>query len=56
MELGEINVQVMKGYEELVNEQYKQPVNGLFVNVTASVLKAPVSDNSESDVGVNIEK
>ena len=43
-------------YEELVNEHYKEPVSGLFDDVTASVLRTLVSDKSESDVEVNIRK
>ena len=56
MELGENNMQVMKRYWELVSECYKEPVNGLFDNVTTSVLKALVSEESESDVEVDIRK
>ena len=44
-------MQVMKRYEELVSELYKEPINGLFHNVTSSVLKALVFD-----VKVNIGK
>ena len=47
MELGESNVQG-KRYEELVNEHYKEPVNESFDDVTASVLKVRMSDESES--------
>ena len=54
MELGENNVQIMKRYEELVNEHYKEPVNRLF-DVTTSVFKALVPDESESYVEVNLE-
>ena len=60
MKLGEnnIHVQVMKRYEELVNEHNKEPVNGLCDHVKASVLQALVSDEleSESDVAVNVGK
>ena len=56
MELGGNNVQVTKRYEELVNEHYKEPVNGLFNDVTVSVLKALVSNKLESDVEVNVGK
>ena len=42
--LGRNNVQVKKRYEDLVNEHYKEPVNGLFYDVTTSGLKALVSD------------
>ena len=48
------NVQIMKRYVELVNGHYKEPVNGLFDDVTPSMLKAMVSDMSESDVEVNV--
>lgn len=44
MELVENSTQVMKRYEELVNEHYKEPVIG---NVTVSVLKTLTSDESE---------
>ena len=48
----------MQWSEELVNEHYKEPaaVRGLFDDVTTSVLKALVSDESESDVEVNVGK
>ena len=49
MELGNNNVQIMKKYEELVNEHYKKPLNGKFGHVTASVLKELMSDD-ESDL------
>ena len=39
IDAGEANVQVIKRYEDLVNEHYKEPVNGKFEDVTASVLK-----------------
>ena len=39
VELGRKNVQVIKRYEELVNEHYKEPVNGLLDDMTTSVLK-----------------
>ena len=55
MELGRNNAQVIKRYEELVNEHLKEPVNGLFDDVTTSVLiKTLVSDESESDMEVNV--
>ena len=40
----------MKGYEELVNENYKEPVNGLFDDVTASVLEALASLKVRSEL------
>ena len=49
MDAGEANVQVIKRYKDLVNEHYKEPVNGNFDDVTASVLKALMSDVAESD-------
>ena len=49
MELGNNNVQVIKKYEELVDEHYKEPSNGNFDDVTASILKELMSDN-ESDL------
>ena len=56
MELGENNVQVMKRHAELVNEHYKEPMIWLFDDMTASVFKALVSDESESDLEVDIGK
>ena len=56
MELRRDNVQVVKRYKELVNEHWKKPVNRLFDDVTTSVLKALVSDESELDVEVNFGK
>ena len=56
MELGENSVQVMNGYNEKVNEHYKEPVIGLFDDVTALLLEPMVSDESESDVQVDIGK
>ena len=49
MDLGESNVQVMKKYEDLVNEHYKEPVNGIFDDVTTSVLEALMSDDDDDD-------
>ena len=43
----------METYEELVHEHYEEPVNKLF-DVMASMLKALISDESESDMEVNI--
>ena len=48
MELGNNNVQVMKKYEELVNEHYKEPLNGKFDDVTASALKELMSDDESN--------
>ena len=56
MELGENSVQVMKRYDEKVNEHYKEPLSRLFDGMTASVLESMVSDESESDVEVDIGK
>ena len=50
------NVQIMKRYVELVNGHYKEPVSGLFDNVTPSVLKALVYYVLESDVEINVGK
>ena len=46
----------MKRYVELVNEHYKELVMGLFDDMITSALKALVSDESESDVQVDVEK
>ena len=51
MELGENNV-----VSESVNQHYKEPGNGLFDDVTPLVLKALVSNGSESDVKGNVGK
>ena len=56
MDAGEANVQVIKIYEDLVNEHYKEPVNGKFDDVTASVLKALMSDEAESDTESETEE
>ena len=50
--LRENNVQVMKRYKQLLNEHYKMPMNGYINDVTTSVLKAVVSDETKSDVEV----
>ena len=49
MDLGNNNVQIIKKYEELVNEHYKEPSNGNFDHVTASIVKELMSDD-ESDL------
>ena len=56
VKLGENNIQVMKRYEELVNEHCNEPVNGLFDNMMTSVLKALVLNESESDMKDDIGK
>ena len=56
MKLGENSVQVMNGYNEKVNEHYKEQVIRLFDDVTALLLEPMVSDESESDVEVDIGK
>ena len=57
MDLGESNVQVMKKYEDLVNEHYKEPVNRMFDDVTTSVLEALMSDDDdESDTESGAEQ
>ena len=43
MDLGESNIQVMKKYEDLVNEHNKEPVND---DVTKSAL---ISDNEDDE-------
>ena len=49
MKIGEINVRVINKYEELVNEHYKEPENGTFDDVTASVLEQIMSDEDDDD-------
>ena len=39
-----------------MNEHDEEPVNGLFDDVTTSVLKALASNESESDVEVDVGK
>ena len=56
MDLRESNIQVMEKYEDLVNECYKEPVNGVFNNVTTSVLEALISDDGESDTESGAEQ
>ena len=45
----------MKRYEELVNKHYNEPVNKLFDDVTASVLEALVSNESESESDMEVD-
>ena len=40
VELGENNIQVMKTYSELMNEQYKEPVNELFDDMASCDMSA----------------
>ena len=47
--LGESNVCEINKYEELVNEHYKEPENGTFDDVTASVLEQMMSDEDDDD-------
>ena len=49
-------MQVINRYEDLVNEHYKQPVNGKFDDVTASVLKALMSNEAKSDTESETEE
>lgn len=49
MDIGDSNTQVLKKYEELVTEHYKEPENGTFDDVTASVLAALMSGDEEED-------
>ena len=49
MDIGDSNTQVLKKYEELVMEHYKEPENGTFDDVTASVLAALMSGDEEDD-------
>ena len=46
----------MKRYVDLVNERYKEPGIEMFNNVTTSVIRAMVSDESESNVEVDVAK
>ena len=46
VELRRNNISVMKTYEELVNERYREAVNGMFDDTLTSVFKAKVSDES----------
>ena len=47
--VGESNLQALKKYEELVSEHYKEPVNRMFDDVTASALEALKSDDDDDD-------
>ena len=49
MGIGESNLQALKKYEELVSEHYKEPVNRMFDDVTASALEALKSDDDDDD-------
>ena len=46
----------MKRYVNLVHEHYKKSGIELFNNVTTSVVRALVSDESESNVEVDVAK
>ena len=46
----------MKRYGDLVNEHYKEPGIEKFDDLTTSVIRALVSDESESDVEVDAAK
>lgn len=51
MDISKENVQAMKKYEALVEEYYKEPVDGKFEDATAAILqslKALASDDEES--------
>lgn len=39
MDVGEKNMQALQLYESLVREHYKEPVDGVFEDITASVLE-----------------
>ena len=49
MDIGDSNTQVLKKYEELVVEHYNESENGMFDDVTASVLVALMSGDEEDD-------
>ena len=51
MGVGESNLQALKKYEDLANEHYKEPINGMFDDVTASVLEALKSDSDTEESG-----
>ena len=47
MDLNEDNVLAMKKYESLVEEYYKEPVDGKFEDATDDILESLKSDNDE---------
>ena len=49
MDIGYSNTRVLKKYEELVTEHYKESENGMFDDVTASALAALMSGDEEND-------
>jgi hypothetical protein len=59
MDIADSNTQVLKKYEELVVVYYKEPENGTFNDVTASVFAAlsgdEEDDNSDSESGPESE-
>ena len=56
MGIGESNLQALKKYEELVSEHYKEPVNRMFDDVTASALEALKSDDDDDNDQSDIEE
>ena len=44
--LEQKKLKALKKYEYLVSENYKEPINGTFDDVTASVLEALKSDDA----------
>lgn len=49
MDLNEDNILAMKKYESLVQEYYKEPVDGKFEDATDDILESIKSDNDEED-------
>ena len=54
MECSEKNKLCIKQYETLVREKYKEPIDGMFEDATASIFKgldqSECSDNSELEL------
>ena len=56
MDITEENVQAMKKYEALVEEYYKEPIDGKFEDATAAILqslKSLASDDEDSRSGTD---
>ena len=49
MDAGKKNLQALKKYKDFVSEYYKEPVDGKFDDVTASVLKTLKFDDSDTE-------
>lgn len=49
MKLTELNKLAIKKYEALVEEKYKEPIDGKFEDVTAAILEKISGEDSDSE-------